>query len=66
MLAIEDVPMWLILHRSIGHALVSSKNGWHSTACKIWTPNGEPIKNRPPHICGKCRRALREITVTKG
>ena len=65
-ISIQQVPMWLILARNIGHALVQTKNGWHYVACGTLTPNGEVTKRRPVRICSKCRARLKEAVLSTG
>ena len=61
--AIEDVPVWLILDRQIGHAIGNTGSGWHQLACGIVTPNGALTKVAPTRICKKCRNALRSANL---
>lgn len=60
---VNQVPMWLILDRNIGHALVQTKSGWNFIACGTFTPNGEITNRRPVRICSKCRAQLKVATL---
>jgi hypothetical protein len=58
--AIEKVPMWLML-RQTGHALSAVlSSGWFITACGTLTPNGEKMSHLPDRICDKCRKRLQD------
>jgi hypothetical protein len=59
---INEVPMWLMIGRT-GHAMTFQNNGWFHTACLMFTPNGEATKEKPARICGKCRAALRKMSL---
>lgn len=61
---VEDVPVWLILDRKIGHAVWYGQHGWYHTACGTLTPNGETTEELPARICRKCRERLKEARLT--
>ena len=56
----EEMVAWIKL-QGIGHALSAEKNGWHMTACNIFTPNGDVVGRKViSRVCRKCRKVLRE------
>jgi len=59
---------WLHFYREPGgpidHVLTSSKSHWHTTACGIWTPNGE-IRAEFKRRCRKCVAEVKRIGASK-
>jgi hypothetical protein len=64
--AVEKVPMWLMLGKT-GHALAGIAScGWFHTACGTLTPNGWATIELPVRVCGKCRKRLRDAHLETG
>ncbi len=65
MIAIEDVPMWTVDHRNIGHIVMMRKHGWIFTACdSAGLSFGDPTQERPKRICRRCRAKLKTLSLT--
>lgn len=62
MITIEDVTKWLVIS-GIGHVLCGTRERWHTTACGIWTPNGETVAERPTRKCRACVADLSKLKV---
>jgi hypothetical protein len=59
MIALDDVPRWLIVS-GIGHVVCTASGGWNTTACNHLITGGA-VSSRPSRICRECRKALRDL-----
>lgn len=62
--AIGDVKLWAVDHRGIGHAVGDARDHCCWTACCTVLIGGwEPSATRPPRVCRKCRKGLKDCTL---
>lgn len=58
-MTLEDVRLWAVGERGIGHVVYAMRSNWVSTVCDQVSPSYAIQAERPPRICATCRTRIK-------